>query len=447
MSLPVQADRERATRVPGPRPDRPRIAFTVMILAAAMPVRLSQSFPAVHSISILDVVLLGAAGTLVLDTAFRPLDPGYKVLFRILCVPLLLSVTSIAWSQDPTASVRASIIYAEGIVAYLFVIRELSGLSPDQVMTHIKRYAYLLIVPGILLLLHVPGFAPEVTGVKKSAGDYLSYYTRLSHPVLGRSNNLASVLAFFAPLLLYWGHTRGERRFTLAGVVTLVAIILTFSRGVLLAFVVAALVYAPFSVPRRRGPGLRRGFAGKLVAILVLSAVAVFIFYAVDPTGHETLAGRFSLVNIKERGHIMSLGLSKVAERPLLGFGAGTIPDHAPLLEAELSVHNTYLQQVVYYGIPLGVVVSAALLGTAAFFLSRRWITGVAGVAGYVLIVQLVAFLWESSFEGTVLKVIFFLSIGLAAALVRAAETEAGWRPERFPDGERGLGEPLSEVG
>jgi hypothetical protein len=379
----------------------------------------------VNSISILDVALLAAAGTLFLDAAFRPLDPGYAVLLRLLCVPLLLSVTSIVWSQDPTASVRASIVYAEGIVAYLFVVRELAGLSPARVMTHIKRYAYLLIVPGILLLLHVPGFAPDLAGVKHSSGDYLSYYTRLSHPVLGRSNNLASVLAFFAPLLLYWGHIHSDRRLTRAGVITLVAIVLTFSRGVLLAFLVAGLLYAPFVRPRRPHDAPGRGFAGKLVAVVAVGAIAIYAFYLVDPTAHQTLAGRFSLVNVRQRVDIVSLGISKVAERPLLGFGAGTIPDQAPLLEAERSVHNTYLQQFVYFGIPLGVFLSMALSGIAAFFLARRQITGVAGAIGYVVMVQLVTFLWESSFEGTVLKVLFFFSIGFAVGLLKATEAEA----------------------
>jgi hypothetical protein len=123
------------------------------------------------------------------------------------------------------------------------------------------------------------------------------------------------------------------------------------------------------------------------------------------------------------------LGLSKIGERPLIGFGAGTSPDRAPLLVAEGSVHNTYLQQIVYYGIPLGTGLCLALVALARFFVLRGRFTSISKVVAYALVVQLIVFLWESSFEGTVLKVLFFMSIGLGAALVRAAEAEGGWRP------------------
>jgi len=133
-----------------------------VLLAAAMPFRLSASFPVVNSVSILDILLLFAAVTLFLDLAYRPLDVGYRPLFVLVCIPFVLSLASLAWSQDPTATIRAAIIYGECVIAFLFIVRELSGLGPDRVMTYIKRYAYLLIIPGVLLLLHVPGFAPQV---------------------------------------------------------------------------------------------------------------------------------------------------------------------------------------------------------------------------------------------------------------------------------------------
>ena len=39
--------------------------------------------------------------------------------------------------------------------------------------------------------------------------------------------------------------------------------------------------------------------------------------------------------------------------------------------------------------------------------------------------VQLVIFLFEASFEGTVLRVLFYLSIAMAAALLRSVEAES----------------------
>jgi hypothetical protein len=410
---------------------RRRVALTIGLAAAAMPIRLTAGFPVVNSISLLDVVLLLAGLTLFLDLEAKPLDVGPRGLLWLVCSPLLLSIASIAWSQDVNASIRVSIIYAEGVVAYLFVIRELSGLTARRVMIHIERFTYLLIIPGILLLLHVPGFAPELTGVKHSSGDYLSYYTRLSHPVLGRSNNLATVLAFFAPLLVYWAYTTRQRRFTVVSWVACLAILMTLSRGVLLAFLIGGLLCAP--LVQRSRESRRLDILAKIAALGALVAITVAVLYSVDATTRATLAGRFNLVNVHTRAAVMKLGLSKVGERPLIGFGAGTFPDRAPLLVTEGSVHNTYLQQIVYYGIPLGIGLCLALCGLARFFVIRGRFTSVSKVVAYTLAVQLIIFLWESSFEGTVLKVIFFMSIGLAVGLVRAAEVERGWIPEPRP--------------
>jgi O-antigen ligase len=350
------------------------------------------------------------------------LDRGYRKLFWLLCLPLVVSAASIAWSQDPLATVRTWLTYVEGIVAYLFVVRELGGLPPARVITYIKRYAYLLILPGVLLLLHVPGFAPQgERDLSHLSGDYISYYTRLSHPVLGRSNNLATVLAFLAPLLLYWGHTRHDRRATRAGFITLLAIFLTLSRGVLLAFVVAGLLYAPLAAGRRRLG--ERGFGGKVAAIVALGAISIGFFYSVNPATNKFVGDRFSIANIDARFDLISRSVTKIANRPLLGYGAGANPDHDPVLGP--GVHNTYLQQVVYFGLPLGLLVSLTLVGTAAVFLARRRLSATAGVIAYALMVQLVIGLFESSFEGTTLRVLFYLSVGLATALLRAVEAES----------------------
>jgi O-antigen ligase len=409
------------SRLREPRPGRPRIALMMVLIAAAMPVRIYGSFPVVGSVSVLDIVLVLAAGTLFLDLAFRPVDRGYPELFCLLCIPLGVSAMSIAWSQDPSASVRTWLTYAEGMVAYLFVVRELDGVAPARIIRYISRYAYLLIVPAVLLILHVPGFGPQERDLSPLSGDYISYYTQLSHPVLGRSNNLATVLAFLAPLLLYWGHTRRDRRITLAGFITLLAIFLTLSRGVLLAFVVAGLLYAPFAVGRRRIG--QRSIAGKMMAGVALGAVAIGVFYSFNPATNEFIDNRLSGANISARSEFVSAAWSKVADRPLLGYGAGATPDRDTLLEA--GVHNTYLQQVLYFGLPLGLVVSATLVGIAAVFLTRRRSTALAGVIAYAVIVQLVIGLFEASFEGTTLRVLFYLSVGLATALALAAESES----------------------
>jgi O-antigen ligase len=383
--------------------------------------------------------------TLFLDLAFRPLDTGYPALFWLLCVPLVVSIISIVWSKDHQATLRTVLIYAEALIAYLFVIRELDGLAPARIITYIKRYSYLLIIPGLLLLLHVPGFEPEVA-YEHSSGGYLTFYTRLSHPVLGGSNNLATVLAFFAPILLYWGHTRHDRRATLAAFISLLAIVLTLSRGIFLAFLIAGLVYAPLTTGRRRLAS--KGLATKITATVALGLVALGAFYAVNPPTHEFFKDRLTLATAETRSQLISFSFKGIANEPLLGYGGGATPppdaaqDVIPVPDngsgvslngsgqtGGVDVHNTYLQQALSFGLPLGLLISLALCGTAGVFLARRRSIALAGVIAYALMVQLVSFLFESSFEGTVLRVLFYLSVGLAAALLRSAERESFTTP------------------
>ncbi|MFJ4200271.1 O-antigen ligase family protein [Streptomyces sviceus] len=417
--------RAPARQETGARPGtRPRVLLTLVLIAAAMPMRLASSVPGINSVSVLDILLGVVAITLFVDLAFRPLDVGYPKLFALLCIPAVVCGISMLWTQDPGATFRATIVYAEGIVAYLFVVRELSGASPGRVMTYIRRYSCLLVIPAVLLLLRVPGFGPEETGLPPDSDRYLSYYTRLSHPALGPSNNLATVLAFFVPLLLYWGHVRHDRRFTLAGCVTLVAVVCTLSRGVLLGLLTAAVLAGLGHLLRRQHAGSH--MAGKIVAAVVPAAVAVALLYRLVP---DTLwASRFSPANVLIRSQFAVEAVEKIAERPVLGYGGGAAPDGMWFLSR---VHNTYLQQMVYFGVPLGLFVSCVLIGTAVFFFSRWRTSAVARVVGFTLIAQLFVFAVESSFEGTVLRVLFYLSIGLATALVRASEEPPFVPPDR----------------
>jgi hypothetical protein len=417
-----------------------------VIIAAAMPVRLFDDIPIVGSISVLDMLVVVAATTLFLDMGFRDINVGYKSLFALLCIPLGLSLISVVWSQNRLATLTEILIYAECLVAYLFVVRELDGLRPDRVMTYVKRYAYLLIIPGILLLLRVPGFGPP-EDIDPLSGDYTSYYTRLSHPVLGRANNLATVLAFLAPLLLYWGHVRGNRGFTRAGFIVVLAILATLSRGVLLALVLVALAYAVVLLPGRKPGGVTSGgVIGKSVGGVAMGVGVIAALYMLNPPTRDFFSDRLTSVTIESRAELTSFALRGIAERPLLGYGGGVTPPQDPPTAEDVvdilaftpdaviapapnvgrvDVHNTYLQQMLYFGLPLGLLLSVALGLIAMVFIMRRHSTPVAQVIGYAVLVQLVVFASQSSFEGSVLRVLFCLSLGLAVGLLRAVEPAA----------------------
>lgn len=405
---------------PGTLVWRGRLFLSVVLLAAAMPIRIAEGVPVVNSFSILDLLLLAAASTLFLDTSYRALDIGYRQVFWILSLPLLLSIVSFLWSQDHSATLRSALIYFEGVVAYLFVIRELNGLSPDRIVGYVARFAYLLVIPALFLLLHVPGFEPQIAeDVSRTSGEYLSYFTRLSHPVLGRSNNLAAILALLAPVLLYWGQARGNRKFTVAGFVSLAAIFLTLSRGTLLSFVVAGMLYGVYTAGSRLKP-TRRSFRKKIAVVALLGGVAIATFYVVNPQTHALFKDRLTLANVSGRSDLISDAWAKIENRPFLGYGGGVAPDGDTVLRE--GVHNTYLQQILDFGIPLGLAISVVLCSLAVFFLAHRRRVAVAGVLGYTVMVELVSFLFESTFEGTVLRVLIYMYVGIAVALLRSVE-------------------------
>src|SRR4051794_17382962 len=291
-------------RLAGVAHDRPRVALMAVLIAAAMPLRIVHSVPLLGSASVLDLALLIVGATLFLDLAFRPVDVGYRELFWFLSIPLVVSMISFVWSADRPATLRVVINYAEGLIAYLFVMREMEGLAPNRIVNYAKRYNYLVIIPAVLLLLHVPGFEPR-DQAGQGAADYSGYFYRLSHPVIGRSNNLATVLAFFAPILLYWGHTRRDRRATRAGVISLIAIGLTFSRGILLAFLIAGLVYFALRAADR-GVFAATGLGVKIAATVALGAVAIGVFYAVNEPTKNLFESRISSANVKQRTELFS---------------------------------------------------------------------------------------------------------------------------------------------
>lgn len=412
--------------------EQPKILLMLVLIAAAMPVRFHVSLPGANSLSVLEVVLWAAAVTLVVDCAHRPLDVGYQPLFALLCVPVIVTGMSLLWTQDPAATFHSTVVYLEGVIAYLVVVRELAGVSAERAMTYVKRYGYLLIVPAVLLLLRVPGFAPEEAEAVPGSARYLSYYTRLSHPMLGPSNNLADVLACFVPILLYWGHTRHDSKFTRAGYVLLVAVACTLSRGTVLALLaVAALAGLGYMVRRRRA-GDR--MPGKILVSAGLSLAAVVLLYLVNPATREFFSSRFSSDNVFLREELFADAADKIADRPILGYGAGTPPDGNVSLA---HVHNTFLQQAVSFGLLLGLVVVLALLGTAVFFFSRWRTSDVARVVGFTLLAQMLSFTVESSYEGTVLRVLFYLSVGLLTAVVRAGEAQPVDVLPSSPEGRR----------
>jgi O-antigen ligase len=398
-----------------------RVALGLLLLAAAVPWRYYGSFPLVASLSVLDVAVALAAIVLVARMAMLgDVDVGDPWAAALLAVLPVLCVTSLLWTTRLSATAVETVSYAECVVAYVFAVSQTRGLPAWRIVRMLRRFLYALLIPPVLMLLHVPGFAPQQPGLKPSDGNYLSYFSRLSHPFLGRSNNLATILLLLCVVLIHWAWTHRDIATDLAALLCTAGIILTISRGAIVALLAAALC-AVLVPARPRRSRERRSIVVAVAAGVVLAALATS-YYLLNPTTREFFGGRLSDSNIALREVRFSVGLDQLVLRPFLGFGAGAVPGGDLAIAG--GVHNTYLQQLLAYGVVLGFAGVLSLLALAVHFLWRRP-AGVRRAVGLTVVALLVDFAVESSFEGSALRVIIYLLLGMLVGLVRADEAEA----------------------
>ena len=223
------------------------------------------------------------------------------------------------------------------------------------------------------------------------------------------------MLSLFGFPFLAWGVVVTKRLYLLLSTATFGAILLTQSRGVIAATVLGGIVF--LATQRRRLlrwlPPIGVGSA------LVLGAS--YFYYRVNETVQIYLADRLQVTTIQARRDLLSAGWSHLADSPLLGYGGGVVP-RGDLLLAD-GVHNTYLQHMLYYGVPLGLLATGALWLLALRFV--RWPTQhravrlIALSMGISIGVQLVVFVGETSFEATLPKTALYLFAGFCAVIIR----------------------------
>jgi hypothetical protein len=395
------------------------LPVVALFVLAALPVRMWFSIGIFRSLSLLDlgIPLLGALVMLLLLKG-EALRFGDSWILFLLCVPIALTLLSFLWTVEPAETLRSTVIYVEAIVAYCCTVALLSGASSEQLIRLALLFVALLIAAGILLLLRIPGFEPQ--GISETDSEYLvSYYARLSHPFLGRSNNIATVLAFFVFPLTTVAWARKSFLLYVAAATVSVAILLTLSRGVILSVVLVALFGACLSAA-----ALRRVLIGLVFGVPVIISGA---FWALQrmPVALTYLEDRLALSTISSRLGLLDIGIENIASRPLLGAGAGA----SVTLDRRLvdTAHNTFIEQMLNFGIPLGVLCGVALVSLVLRLKRLSRSAGpTSGIDGIWLAVlcQLVIFLSQASFEGAILKIIFYLSIAWAVALIAAFERE-----------------------
>lgn len=388
----------------------PAVALVILLVAASFPMRFNLPETALTA-SAFDAVLVAVFALYLLMFAVRgavPLGRPYGV--AGLAVGLAaIGFLSLLWSNDPEDTLLLGISSVEGLLVFLFVLAATVKNSSAATIRYMIVFVVLLVIPPILLLLEVPGFAPP-SELDPTSGDYISYYARLSHPFIGRSNNLGTLLAFFVLPLTYWALKYRHKAAGAAACVAFVAVILTFSRGVLIGLAVGFVGLA-LTTPAVGAQAAKRG-----IVVLALALAAGFLFFQLNSTTNQFLSFSERLTaqgSVQDRLDSLEVARQTFASEWWHGSGgnAGQI------------VHNVFLQQFVDFGLFLGAAVALLFVTTARSFFRG---TECGRVIGWAFVSLLVSCIVESSFEGTLLRPLLFLCIGLGVALAAAQEREAG---------------------
>lgn len=397
------------------------------MLAASAPVRLRYGLLIFNSFTPLDLALLLSPFVVVglALAANGRVHLGDRLVAVVLSLPLVLGLLSALWTRDPAATFYYCVQSALALAAYLLTVNLLRGQPPTLVVRLTTGFVFLAVLVPVLSFARVPGFEPTILaleGTQDATVYSLSYYTRLSHPFWGLSNNLATILAFFPLLLWTAARERHSRIIGLVAVLAVVGVLATLSRGIAVALVAGTGLFALLAGSYRRSV---------FVALAVLVAALVGAALAIEQLVGDVpglLSDRFTAASVDVRAAKFEVAWEKLAAAPLLGYGAGVVADSHPELQG--GTHNTYIESLLYYGVPLGMLFNLSLLSLPLHLAIRRRRAAApsampAALASSVAVLLLV-FASQSSFEGALLRVVIYFSLALGVSLLDAARPGGG---------------------
>lgn len=405
-------------------PPRDRHGFPwlllLMVLLAAHPVRIPLGS---ETVSVFDLALVPLGLIFIVRRiSRRPMEWGPRIILVALITQFAITLLSMTWTVSPSETLVVTVVAAEALAVYLFVMDFGAGRSPAHIAGLVGLYSLLLVASSVATFVGVPGFEPPAT-----VEDPWGWTTRLSHSLIGKSNNLATLLVPIFPVVWYAGKMLDRRWLRITAWITVVATVLTLSRGAMLAFAAMAGVWflvRPNSRRPRSQHRVRQVSTILATGLLVLiGGVAVVVGLSAAQTRGVSLDGRFSLDD-NGRFELYLKALERASER-FLGFGPGA---------SEVDVHNTYLQSMVDFGALFGLlfVASFAMLPVPWFMSAYRSVSeATRKVVGVAFAGILVICMVESSYEGTLLRQLmwFVLALGVAwhTATSRQADGDPGW--------------------
>lgn len=388
--------------------DLQRFLLIAVLGAMILPISLVQ--PAGANVALADVLLVVALGAWLIagciGAAAAPWTTGNPLLAPTL---LFAAVTaaSLAWSVQRLETVEVTIQMIEIVVILPLVFASIPRSLPAI------RGGLLFFVgfTCILALVTVASFAPRAL-----AGDMTGQYLPGLHKnAIGAF--LAAGLVLSYALWLAEARPRVRRALEIAALVELAGLFASVSRGSWLG-ALFAIVAVSLLLRRRR-----------LLTVGLLVATATTFLLAVGPrTSSDTpKGGGYDSSVVRE--YSFANAVEKIAERPLLGSGAGTYSDHIPELNIGLrDPNNLFLLTWAEIGLMGLAALLFLLYRFGRLFVSARRLPDAAAVpavaAGGVTLSLLVHFQVDSTWNRGSASLAFAM-MGLVLAAGRLAPGRA----------------------
>lgn len=346
---------------------------------------------------------------------------GDRLIFVILLSPWIATGASLLWTHDFSVTLQAFINYGGAVVAFLLVAWLFSGW---RYMDIVRAFAlFIIAVVATAVISYIPGspLAPEVIFpylAERNDGFLVSYYARFSHPFWGASNSFASLLALTLPLSFV--ALRNHRLFWPVLVITLSSIIASMSRGVIGSMMLVGLGFVV------RAFLVRNSIPTNIFLLTGTGGLLASAFLALSPDSLSHLGNRLSFDNINARVDIYRASLGAFLEHYYwLGVGGGVEVRDISGVDVR-SVHNSYIQNVLWYGAGLGSLVSLLMmfLPFSVFFLRVTTKEGrrVRSALFVSLLFLALINVSQASWEGSLVRVLIYTFIAFGVVMIRSAD-------------------------
>lgn len=246
-------------------------------------------------------------------------------------------------------------------------------------LNSLLSFSRILFFACCLVLLSAAGHLNQyrmalICGVSLLAGVMIFSHGagRLSAGSTYDPNDIALVFVTFLPVILaetFNGNMAQRGVYLGLGTMVLLGIVLSGSRGAIIALGVQAL-YFVLTAKKYRLFALGLVLAGGLVVVTIADQSLWDRFASLTAEGD---AADYNLEDKAGRVEIWKNGLQILAENPVLGVGVGMFGTAHFLMDGKiaLTAHNTYLQFAVEMGLP-GLILYLAMLFSAWRLITRH---------------------------------------------------------------------------